>query len=236
MAKPWDAMLTETDRNTIARGRWAQRVGPGARPVVLVVDIQNCMVGERGRESADYPISCGESGWRAIDASMDIIAGARAAGVPVIYLRFGLDRNGKDGGIFARKIGSGSGEYSFLRNTHGGEIVADVAPREGELVFDKIKHSAFFGTPLESILREQGIDTLVVVGGSTSNCIRATVVDGAQYNYRVLVPYDAVFDRIELSHAAALFDMDRTFADVVSTSEILDYFNELTPGSQLKTQ
>jgi nicotinamidase-related amidase len=167
---------------------------------------------------------------------MDIIAGARAAGVPVIYLRFGLDRNGKDGGIFARKIGSGSGEYSFLRNTHGGEIVADVAPREGELVFDKIKHSAFFGTPLEPILREQGIDTLVVVGGSTSNCIRATVVDGAQYNYRVLVPYDAVFDRIELSHAAALFDMDRTFADVVSTSEILDYFNELTPGSQLKTQ
>lgn len=236
MAKPWDAMLTETDRKTIARGRWAQRVGPGARPVVLVVDIQNCMVGERGRESEDYPISCGEAGWRAIDASMDIIAGARAAAVPVIYLRFGLHRNGKDGGIFARKIGSGSGEYSFLRNTHGGEIVADVAPREGELVFDKIKHSAFFGTPLEPILREQGIDTLVVVGGSTSNCIRATVVDGAQYNYRVLVPYDAVFDRIELSHAAALFDMDRTFADVVSTSEILDYFNELASGSQLKLQ
>jgi nicotinamidase-related amidase len=88
--------------------------------------------------------------------------------------------------------------------------------------------SAFFGTPLQAYLTELKVDTLIVVGGSTSNCVRATVVDGAQSNYRVLVPREAVFDRIPLSHAVSLFDMDRSSANVMSKDAVIQYLNSLS--------
>jgi maleamate amidohydrolase len=85
------------------------------------------------------------------------------------------------------------------------------------------KHpSAFFGTPLASYLINTGADTLVVTGCSTSGCVRGTVVDGFAYNFRVLVPQDAVFDRSRVSHAVNLFDMAEKYADVMPTDEALD--------------
>ena len=84
------------------------------------------------------------------------------------------------------------------------------------------KHpSAFFGTPLASYLIERGVDTLVVTGCTTSGCVRGTVVDGFAYNFRVLVPHDAVYDRSQVSHAVNLFDMSEKYADVMSTDEAL---------------
>jgi len=53
---------------------------------------------------------------------------------------------------------------------------------------------------------------VIIVGGATSNCIRATVFDASSYNLRAIVPQEAVFDRIPISHAISLFDMDRQFA------------------------
>ena len=84
------------------------------------------------------------------------------------------------------------------------------------------KHpSAFFGTPLASYLINTGADTLVVTGCTTSGCVRGTVVDGFAYNFRVMVPQDAVFDRSEVSHAVNLFDMSEKYADVMPTEDIL---------------
>ena len=73
---------------------------------------------------------------------------------------------------------------------------------------------------------ERGIDTVVIVGGATSNCIRATVFDAASFNFRAIVPHEAVFDRIPVSHAISLFDMDRQFADVVPMTEVLAHFSK----------
>jgi len=231
----WDHYLSEEDRATLARGRWGQPVGPGQRPAVLAIDLQNYMVGERGRDDSAYPYSCGEVGWQAVDAAKRIVAAARAARAPVIYTRFVLDPSGKDGGVFVRKVGRGEGEFAFLAGTRGAELVADLRPEPGDLIIDKKKASAFFGTPLLAYLTDRRVDTLVVVGGSTSNCVRATVVDGSQYNFRVLVPSGAVFDRIPLSHAVALFDMNRTFADVVSVDEVVRYLESLTGNPREKT-
>lgn len=54
---------------------------------------------------------------------------------------------------------------------------------------------------------------------TTSGCVRGSVVDGFAYNYRVLVPHDAVYDRSHTSHLANLFDMNAKYADVMSTDE-----------------
>jgi nicotinamidase-related amidase len=88
-------------------------------------------------------------------------------------------------------------------------------------VLRKAKPSGFFGTPLTSVLVERGIDSLVVCGGTTSGCVRATVVDGFSLNYSIAVAHDATFDRIEASHWISLFDMDMKYADVTTTSDVV---------------
>ena len=83
--------------------------------------------------------------------------------------------------------------------------------------------SAFFGTPLAAILMAGGIDTLVVVGCSTSGCVRATVVDAFSYGLAVVLVSDAVFDRSTIGHEVTLFETGQKYADVVTTDEVVEY-------------
>jgi nicotinamidase-related amidase len=94
----------------------------------------------------------------------------------------------------------------------------------------KTKPSLFHGTPLIDLLVREGADTLVVIGGTTSGCIRATVVDAFSYNFPVLVVEEAVFDRGEVRHAVNLFDLDQKYANVVSAAEARVYL-EAAGGS-----
>src|SRR5579884_4285829 len=87
-------------------------------------------------------------------------------------------------------------------------IVAEIAPAPGDLVLAKPGPSAFFGTALLAHLIQRGIDTLLVAGCTTSGCVRATVVDAASYGFRVSVVEECVFDRFEISHHVALFDLN----------------------------
>ena len=105
---------------------------------------------------------------------------------------------------------------------HGYEFVEEVAPREGDILVPKRHPSAFFGTALVSYLVDLRVDTLFVTGCTTSGCIRATVVDAFAYNFRVVVPHDAVYDRSPTVHAVNLFDMAQKYADVVSTADALN--------------
>lgn len=227
--EPWERYLSEDDRSTLRRGAWAARMGYGERPALLLIDVQRYMVGERGKDDGRYPFSCGATGWQAVDQASRILAAMRESGHTIVHMRVVLSPDGSDWGNFGRKItGTKSGDHVFLAGTKGAELVDEVAPRPGEPVIEKRKASAFFGTPLASYLIDRRVDTVIVVGGSTSNCVRATVVDAWQHNYRVIVPREAVFDRLPISHAIGLFDMDRTFADVTSTDEVLGYIQGLT--------
>jgi nicotinamidase-related amidase len=220
-------MLTEADRAVLARGRWGQRVGFGARPALVIVDAQNYMSGRRGASdnAGKYPLACTETGFAAIDQIARLLAAARAARVPVFFTRFIVDPVNDDVGMFHRKIGAGvgRGENLYFRGTHGAEIVPDLAPLPTEIVVDKKKSSAFFGTPLLSLLIDRRVDTCIIVGGSTSNCVRATAIDSAQYNFYTVIPEQAVFDRLPLAHAVSLFDMDRMYGDVTPVDEVLQY-------------
>jgi maleamate amidohydrolase len=97
-------------------------------------------------------------------------------------------------------------------------------PQPDEPILLKLFASAFFGTPLTALLSAAQVDTLVVTGASTSGCVRATVVDGLQYGYRVVVPREAVADRAPVPHDNALFDIDQKYGDVVSTDEAVEMF------------
>jgi maleamate amidohydrolase len=223
----WEEMLTPADRAILARGRWAQRAGVGVRPALLVIDAQNYMSGKRGADdnAANYPLSCGEAAFTALEQMQRVLAASRAAGIPVFFTRFVVDPINDDVGMFHRKIGAGvgRGENLFFHGTHGAEIVPELAPLAREIVIDKKKSSAFFGTPLLSLLIDRHVDTCIIVGGATSNCVRATAADSAQYNFFTLIPDAAVFDRLPLAHALNLFDIDRMYGDVAPVDEVLEY-------------
>jgi isochorismate hydrolase len=109
----------------------------------------------------------------------------------------------------------------------GYEFPAEIAPREGDVLIPKKHPSAFFATPLASHLIDLQADTLVVTGCTTSGCVRGSVVDAFAYNFRVLVPQDAVYDRSAVSHAVNLFDMASKYADVGTTQEVLERLRPL---------
>jgi nicotinamidase-related amidase len=140
----------------------------------------------------------------------------------VLYPHVAPKNKATDGGRLAQKVPA-------IMNIaeKGYEFPPEIAPREGDVLIPKKHPSAFFATPLASHLIDLQADTLVVTGCTTSGCVRGSVVDGFAYNFRVLVPYDAVYDRSATSHAVNLFDMASKYADVGSTAEILDKLRPL---------
>ncbi len=225
--QPWARYLGEEDRAVLARGRFAQRMGFGIRPAIVAIDCQRYMVGERGVKDERFPSSCGEIGWAAVDRISQLLAAARAVRVPVFLTRFALDPTGADIGVYGRKRAFLNRSDWCLEGTPGSELLPEVGPEPGDIVFVKKKPSGFFGTPLLAYLVDRKIDTVIVVGGATSNCVRATVFDSSSYNFRTIVPSDAVFDRLPISHAISLFDMDRQFADVMSTADVIRQLQDL---------
>src|SRR6202043_589881 len=106
-------------------------------------------------------------------------------------------------------------------------IVDEIAPQDGDLVIQKAAASVFHGTPLLFHLNYYGIDTIVACGETTSGCVRASVVDGATFRFRMGVVEECTFDRTEVSHAINLFDMNQKYADVVPLAEALAYFDTI---------
>ena len=96
-------------------------------------------------------------------------------------------------------------------------------PKPGETLIEKQFSSAFFGTPLASILHGLKVDTIVICGYSTSGCVRATTTDAMQYGFSPFVAGDACGDRHAYPHEANLFDIQAKFGEVKTTDEILEH-------------
>jgi nicotinamidase-related amidase len=114
----------------------------------------------------------------------------------------------------------------------GNAIQPAASPKTGEPVYRKHVNSAFIGTSLEKDLRQDGIDTLVIVGLTTNHCISTTARMAGNLGFKTYVVSDATatYDRPALDgtmrsaaavHSAALSDLHQEFATVVDTEEIV---------------
>ncbi len=110
------------------------------------------------------------------------------------------------------------------------EVDSRIKPQPSDRIVEKKFASAFFGTDLDSWLRSQGVDTIVMVGCTTSGCIRASAIDSLQYGYYTVVVRDGVGDRPEGTHEANLVDIDAKYGDVVSAAEVLEHLNSKSAG------
>ena len=221
----WADLVDVSTAERLRGGGFARRSGFGQRLAIVVVDVQNYMLGPFGSEDFEYPSSCGVPGRAAAAAIANLLPAARAAAAPVFYTRFELAADGSDMGAYQRKRSLVASDGWCLEGTFGAQIADVVAPQPGDIVMVKKKPSAFMGTPLLGMLIDRAIDTVVVTGGSTSNCVRATAVDAASFNFRVAVPADCVFDRVDVSHRVALFDLDRQYGDVIWSGDVAARFS-----------
>lgn len=189
---------------------FAGRLEPGGEPALLVIDMMRAYFDEAS------PL-CLPS-WSCLHSASRVLAEARTHDVPVIHTRVEFGPEGIDGGVFIRKVGA-------LRQLIGrgpmGELMSEVAPRPDELVIVKQYASGFFGTSLASTLQASGVDTVFIVGVSTSGCVRATAVDALQHGFVPFVVRDAVGDRDSGPHEANLYDLQAKYAEVVDEETAL---------------
>ena len=217
--KPWDGIVSEDEQRAYRASGFGRPSGLGKRPALLIIDVQYRTTGSEPKpfwESIkEYPTSCGEVAWAAVARIERLLALFRGQGWPVLYPHV-APKEAFDTGRLAAKVPA-----LMTVARRGYDFVAEIAPRDGDILLPKKHPSAFFGTPLTSYLIDLGADTLVVTGCTTSGCVRGSVVDAFAYNFRVVVPGDAVYDRSTTSHAVNLFDMSEKYADVMTTEECL---------------
>ncbi|KQQ74859.1 hydrolase [Rhizobium sp. Leaf321] len=220
MSYPWDGIVSEEEQAAYKAVGFGSPSGIGKRPALLIIDVQYRTVGSHPMPMSEaikeYATSCGDVAWAAVHRIRVLLDLFRAKGWPVMYPHV-APKLSFDAGRLSEKVPSIMGIPAT-----GYDFVEDIAPVEGDILLPKKHPSAFFGTPLASYLINAQADTVVVTGCSTSGCVRGSVVDAFAYNFRALVPHDAVYDRSPTSHAVNLFDMAAKYADVGSTDEIVD--------------
>jgi nicotinamidase-related amidase len=198
--------------------RYANRVGWGDRPAVLIVDMTLAFT-----EEADDGQAC-------IDANERLLAAARDAGVPIYYMTPTPAGTYPDGYPVTTKASpasdrgpdrSGGGDRSgWLAKLD--TIAPPLEPRRDEIVIEKPRASAFFDTHLSNLLHGMGVDTLVIAGMTTGGCIRASAVDSHSSNFRTIVPMECTADPSGISHEVALFDLDMKYADVTPLPAVIE--------------
>ncbi len=186
------------------------KVGIGRRPALCIVDFVNGFV--------DPALFGGGNISAAVARTRDLLAAARRHRLPVAFSRVVYAEDGSDDCAFARKVPALA---RLTETAPAGQIVPELAPLPGEKILRKTQPSAFFDTYYADWLRQQGADTVLVTGCTTSGCVRATAVDAMSHDFRTIVVRDCVGDRSLAAHDANLFDMEQKYADVMERDAVI---------------
>ncbi len=199
-----------------------KRFGFGARPALINIDLQKAYTALN-----EFPTAY-ETDPKQMDYVNQLASAFRAKGCPVVWTHVAYMDSGEDCGVW----GTRSNTPDSLQNIKVGSRRAEFddrleIDRQRDIVVNKRMASAFHETNLGSVFNFHKIDTVVVTGGSTSGCVRATVVDCLSRSYRTIVPEECVADKHESPHFANLYDMALKYADVLPVAEVLEYMKEL---------
>lgn len=199
---------------------FASRSGFGRRPGLLIVDFIN------GFTDPSSPLGGNFDSQLAV--TNQLLEVFRRDALPIAFTLVEYEHDYSDAGVFIEKVPS----LGILKK---GSPMCDVddriKPLLGEYIVSKRYASSFFGTNLDTWYRNNGVDTCVIVGCTTSGCVRASAVDSLQYGYRTIVVREGCGDRADGPHEANLFDIDAKYGDVISIDECLACINDLSGKS-----
>lgn len=197
-----------------------KKFGFGQRLAIVNVDFQQAYT------RVDMFPTAYETNPKQIEYSNAISRLARSINMPVIWSRVGYMDNAADAGIWGTRTDTPNSLQNIKcgSDRHAFDPRCDIHP--DDLQYTKRMPSAFFETPLASYLNWHAVDTVVVTGGSTSGCVRATAVDALSHGYRTIVPIETCADKHESFHFANLTDLLIKYADVEPVQAVIDWLEK----------
>lgn len=202
------------------------RFGFGRKPALINIDLQKAYtaVGEF--------VTAYETDPKQIDYVNELAEIARSKQLPVVWTYVAYMDTGEDCGIWGTRTNTADSlqniKVGSRRSEFDDRLKIDV---KRDIIINKRMASAFHETNLTSLLTFHRCDTLIVTGGSTSGCVRATAVDSLSHSYRTIVPEECVADKHESPHFANLYDMAVKYADVVPVREVLEHLRNYQPAN-----
>jgi ureidoacrylate peracid hydrolase len=209
------------------------------RTAVIVIDMQNDF-GSRGGmfDLAGLDVAPIE---RLVEPISRVLEAARNAGLFIVYTKQEHNADLSDAGNedaphrikhkrlnIGRTVAApdGSASQILVRDTWNTAIVPELSPRPGDAVISKHRFSAFFETPLDSILGARGIDTLIFTGATTSICVESTVRDATFRDYRCIVLRDCTTELIAAdaprsNHEASLLAIELLFGWTADSEAVI---------------
>ncbi len=210
----WDRYIDEPFRSRVARQSNSPQITE--KSALIVIDLYNLVYEGDDRPVSElidqFPASCGEFAYRAIEPTNKLIALFRDRRLPVFFSTKDFERSQRSGNATHRPRNKPKpADY---------EIYHAIDHRETDTLIKKLRASVFFDTELQNLLEANKTESLFVAGESTSGCIRASVIDAFSLGYGVCVVEDCVFDQNRVSHAVNLYDMHHKYAEVSKLSRI----------------
>ncbi|MFM7404576.1 MAG: isochorismatase family protein [Erythrobacter sp.] len=194
-----------------------RKFGFGEKLAIVNVDVQQAYT------RLDMFKTAYETDPRQIEYINTISRLARERGMPVVWSRVAYKADAGDAGVWGTRTDTEDSlqniKYDSERHAFDPRCEID----DDDLQYTKRMPSAFFETPLASYLTFQRVDTVVVTGGSTSGCVRATAVDALSHGYRAIVPIETCADKHESYHFANLTDLQLKYADVEPVQAVIDW-------------
>ncbi len=224
MEQIWKDMLTEHDKKCLANtSSFQPRRGLGTKPAIIVIDMQKAVIGEDRpiyEQQDRYPYACGNFAWAAIRHIQKLLPYARAHNIPILYSKHCYRPEYGFAGRPANDV------FAFDNPDCG--IIPELEPViPGDTVVEKQGPSVFFSTNVNNSLRSKGVDTVLIVGNTTSGCARATAIDASSLSFKTALIEECVFDRLEMAHRASMFDLQYKYCDVLPIQEVYEYFEGL---------
>tara|TARA_B110000116_G_C16732022_1_gene534182 strand:- start:417 stop:1046 length:630 start_codon:yes stop_codon:yes gene_type:complete len=199
----------------------------GKRPALLVVDVTRSLADSNVKSAYKPCIEAGEYIQKLLKVS-------RESNIPIIFTRGGKLSH-TSGGINLTKIQRGGWAKKTKVRVEDQEmakvymeILPALGPKEGEIVLDKSRSSAFFKTMLDTYLSSMKIDTLIITGMMTSGCIRATVTDAFSNDFDILIPKECVADKRIEAHNYHMDEMNLKYGQVKTLEEVVGYIESIS--------
>lgn len=183
-----------------------------ARAAFLLIDMQNGFI------DGASPL-CIAGAAATVPACVHALAAAREHGLAVFHVRRAYAADGSDVEAVRWEAWAEGGRPLSSADPMSLSCPSELAPAPGEPVVVKPSWSAFFGTDLDVLLRTRGIDTLVLAGTTTPNCVRSTAYDGLARGFNVAVLRDATSSRSPEAQEANLADMEAAGIQLIHTDD-----------------
>lgn len=192
-----------------------EHVARGTRSAILVIDVQNDYCHPEGALAKGGNDVSGVG--KMLPNLSALLSSARAHEIPIIFIQT-IHEDATDSEAW-RMRSSGKMAAVCRPGSWGAEFF-EVSPREGEIIVNKHRYSAFINTRLDSVLRALKIETLFVTGVSTNVCVESTARDGCMLDYRIVLLEDACASYSRQAHEMTLENIDIYFGAVATTKEI----------------